>query len=177
MGALGKVLKVAGLGLGGVVALAAGFVGYAKHWSDASFAEKVEVPDHDLPIPFPLSQEEVAALRAERARALAAPAVDGTLLASATDAPPADPLDGVDLDAIARERAIARGKHLVEARYVCVECHGADFGGGTMIDDPLIGRLLGPNLTTGQGSRTVDTRRRTGAARCATASARTGPSS
>lgn len=51
--------------------------------------------------------------------------------------------------------AAARGRHLVEARYACVECHGDDFGGGTMIDDPLVGRFFGPNLTTGAGSRTL----------------------
>jgi hypothetical protein len=48
---------------------------------------------------------------------------------------------------VARDSAVARGKHLVEARYVCVECHSTNFGGGTMIDDPAIGTLLGPNLT------------------------------
>jgi mono/diheme cytochrome c family protein len=36
-----------------------------------------------------------------------------------------------------------------------MECHGGDFGGGVMIDDPAIGRLLGPNLTGGTGSRTA----------------------
>lgn len=51
--------------------------------------------------------------------------------------------------------AAARGRHLVEARYACVECHGDDFGGGTMVDDPLVGRFFGPNLTTGAGSRTL----------------------
>ena len=38
--------------------------------------------------------------------------------------------------------------------YACTECHGANFGGGVMIDAFPIGRLLGPNLTMGQGSRT-----------------------
>ena len=45
-------------------------------------------------------------------------------------------------------------RHLVEARYGCGECHGRNFGGGVMIDNPAIGRLLGPNLTTGKGSVT-----------------------
>lgn len=51
--------------------------------------------------------------------------------------------------------AAERGRHLVQARYACVECHGDDFGGGTMIDDPMVGRFFGPNLTTGAGSRTL----------------------
>jgi cytochrome c553 len=62
----------------------------------------------------------------------------------------------VYLDQLARERAAARGKHIAEARYACGFCHGSDFGGGTMIDDPQIGTILGPNLTTGNGSVTAE---------------------
>ena len=51
-------------------------------------------------------------------------------------------------------QAIARGKHLMSARYGCTACHGQTLGGGTMIDDPPIGKILGPNITQGQGSRT-----------------------
>jgi mono/diheme cytochrome c family protein len=58
--------------------------------------------------------------------------------------------DGADQVALAR--AIERGRHLLESRYVCTECHGANLGGGTMIDDPMIGTVLGPNITTGRGS-------------------------
>lgn len=43
-----------------------------------------------------------------------------------------------------------RGQHLfVLAK--CGVCHGADLGGGTMMDEPLLGRIHGPNLTTGRG--------------------------
>lgn len=54
----------------------------------------------------------------------------------------------------ARVEAVERGRHLVEARYGCGACHGSDFGGGVMVDNPAIGSLLGPNLTTGKGSVT-----------------------
>lgn len=67
----------------------------------------------------------------------------------------ADSAGGADTSAMATTAAIARGKHLIEARYPCAECHGADFGGGTMVDDPAMGQILGPNLTTGAGSRTA----------------------
>jgi mono/diheme cytochrome c family protein len=60
------------------------------------------------------------------------------------------PFDG---DAAA---AIARGKHLVSARYPCTACHSDNFGGGVMVDAFPIGSLLGPNLTLGAGSRTAD---------------------
>lgn len=86
----------------------------------------------DVPVPFPLTE-------AERAQ-----------LAGGPDREP------VDVTAVALERAIARGKHLVEARFLCAECHGADFGGGVMVDDPAMGSLLGPNLTSGEGSVTTE---------------------
>ncbi|OGO32100.1 MAG: hypothetical protein A2Z16_01415 [Chloroflexi bacterium RBG_16_54_18] len=34
---------------------------------------------------------------------------------------------------------------------MCKECHGPDFAGQIMEDDPLIGRLVSSNLTTGDG--------------------------
>lgn len=52
--------------------------------------------------------------------------------------------------------AIERGKHLVTARYGCVACHGQNLAGGTMLDDPAIGQLRGPNLTRGSGNRTAN---------------------
>lgn len=64
--------------------------------------------------------------------------------------------EGEDPDTVALERAIARGEHLISARYACVDCHGANFGGGVMVDDPAMGSLLGPNLTRGAGSATRD---------------------
>lgn len=60
--------------------------------------------------------------------------------------------EGVDAEVLALERAIERGRHLLTARYACNDCHGEDFGGGVMVDDPAMGRLLGPNLTRGEGS-------------------------
>ena len=58
--------------------------------------------------------------------------------------------------ALAEAQAVERGRHLVESRYACSDCHGANFGGGTMIDAFPIGTLLGPNITTGAGSRTLE---------------------
>lgn len=59
--------------------------------------------------------------------------------------PPAEPLD----------EALARGKHLVDARYGCNICHGPNFAGGVMIEDPAIGSIHGPNITAGKGGRTA----------------------
>jgi mono/diheme cytochrome c family protein len=62
----------------------------------------------------------------------------------------------VDFPIVSTPEAVERGRHLIEARYGCGSCHGEDFGGGKMVDEPLIGRWLAPNLTTGEGSRTLD---------------------
>ncbi len=90
----------------------------------ATLARQLPAHEATFAIPMPLSEEERAALD-----------------------PEADPA------AVALERAIERGRHLVQSRYGCTECHGADFAGGVMIDDPMIGRLLGPNLTKGGVTR------------------------
>jgi mono/diheme cytochrome c family protein len=55
----------------------------------------------------------------------------------------------------ATSAALERGRHLVDSRYACRGCHGSDLGGGVMIDAPAMGRILGPNLTTGNGSVTA----------------------
>jgi len=51
--------------------------------------------------------------------------------------------------AIANDSAtIARGEHIATIRG-CVECHGAGLVGNTIIDQAIIGRVAGPNLTLG----------------------------
>jgi mono/diheme cytochrome c family protein len=47
--------------------------------------------------------------------------------------------------------ALARGEHLVNYVSVCVDCHGANLEGAVVVDDPALGRIVAPNLTTGQG--------------------------
>ena len=46
--------------------------------------------------------------------------------------------------------AIALGKHISLIKG-CGDCHGADFGGKVVIDDPALGLIVGPNITRGQG--------------------------
>ncbi len=123
------------------------FAGWAMYATHIKLSKVYETHRVEIPMPFPLSEAEITALREERKAADPPPS---------PEAPPIDYLEGVDLNAIAMERAVARGQHLVESRFVCVECHGANFGGGTMVDDPLVGQLLGPNLTLGKGSRTLE---------------------
>ena len=45
---------------------------------------------------------------------------------------------------------IERGKHLATAVAVCVDCHGPDLSGKTILDDPAIGLVQSPNITSGK---------------------------
>lgn len=47
--------------------------------------------------------------------------------------------------------SIERGRHLVESVGFCQECHGDNFEGQILGDDPLFGRLAPANLTRGDG--------------------------
>lgn len=47
--------------------------------------------------------------------------------------------------------SVARGEHFVRAIGKCGDCHGQDFGGDTLIDDPAMGFIWAPNLTRGTG--------------------------
>ncbi|MFB6372563.1 MAG: cytochrome c [Bradymonadaceae bacterium] len=57
------------------------------------------------------------------------------------------PMAAVDMEAA----DVQHGKHLSVIRG-CTDCHGDNFGGKVMIDDlPMAGRLVAPNLTSGNG--------------------------
>ena len=45
--------------------------------------------------------------------------------------------------------ALARGRHLVTTRLLCVDCHAADLGGQVVIDGMPFGRFVGSNITPG----------------------------
>jgi mono/diheme cytochrome c family protein len=123
-----KLLKIIGVLLAALVVVAVCVYVWAGIIANRLRAQTFETHSVDFPIPFPIDEAEVSAL-------------------------------GLTEDAarqLAQERAIARGKHLVTARYTCIACHGATFGGGVMVDAFPIGRLLGPNLTLGVGSRTAE---------------------
>ena len=44
---------------------------------------------------------------------------------------------------------LARGRHLVTTRLVCVDCHGQDLGGSVVVDGMPFGRFVASNLTPG----------------------------
>lgn len=110
-----------------LVLLGTGGFLWAGGKADDVLARNFDVHNVDFPIPFPLDSAEIAeaGLTPEQA------------------------------DSAALARAVERGRHAVESRYACSGCHGPDFGGGVMVDSKVLATLYGPNLTTGQGSRTV----------------------
>lgn len=51
------------------------------------------------------------------------------------------------------EASIAEGQRLTTV-FSCIDCHGVDFSGGIVLDDPMIGRVAAPNLTPGGSGAT-----------------------
>ncbi len=134
-----KVLKYSAWVLAAIVVLAVAACLWAYQVATSRYEKQWTVHKAEFPIPFPLKNGELEALRAERI---------------AAGAPATDPLAGVDLQAVALERAIQRGKHIVDSRTACNGCHGKDLGGGTIIDIALVAHWVAPNLTSGAGSVT-----------------------
>jgi mono/diheme cytochrome c family protein len=138
---MNKALKYVGLALGtlAVLALLAALVAYGV--ATKRYERQWTVHEATFPIPFPLSEDELDTLRTDRISA---------------GASAEDPLAGVDVQAIALERALERGRHLIESRAGCNGCHSKDFGGAELVDEALVGRWVAPNLTLGEGSVTRD---------------------
>jgi mono/diheme cytochrome c family protein len=134
-----RILKVVAWIVGVVIVLALGATGVARIIAGRKYNTHWTTHEVSFAIPFPLSTAELEALRTERVAAGAAAA---------------DPLAGVDLAAMSQTRAVARGEHLVKTRVGCDGCHGADFGGGVLVDQAIVGYWAAPNLTSGAGGVT-----------------------
>ena len=149
-----KVLKIGGgallalvvVAVAGVMVMVARANGrLERRWDD--------VKGVDVPVPWPLDEAELAALRDAKKQELAAKAATAAAGEAAPVPADVDVLAGVDLTALAKERALARGKHLIEARSGCADCHGADFGGKVIIDAPPMGVWAAPNITMGGNAK------------------------
>jgi mono/diheme cytochrome c family protein len=129
-------LKIVGLLLAVIVVAAAGVFAWAMHEDSVLLSRTIQTHRVSFPIPFPAAVDAAPTAEASPAARDSMPAV-------------------ADAAAAAAREARARGEHLIHSRYVCTECHGTNFGGGVMVKDAMIGTILGPNLTTGRGSRTL----------------------
>ena len=121
------LLKITGALALVVVLAGAAVYARASAAADALLSRTVETHTVEIPVPYPLDAAEVA----ERG------------------------LSDEEAQQLAMERAVDRGRHLVESRYACTTCHGEDFGGGVMVDAFPMGTFLGPNLTSGAGGVTA----------------------
>jgi cytochrome c553 len=75
----------------------------------------------------------------------------GRKLARTYDVTPHPPAE-----AAADGALLARGEHMATAIGKCAACHGDDFGGQVMVDDPALGRAVSANLTRGRGGVGAD---------------------
>lgn len=119
-----------------LVVLVLGVAGYLWVSSAAAqvFDRTVDTHEIDFPIPYPVTGSEGA---------------EAAMAATTAEAAPAEAVDPM-------AAAVARGEHLVRARYGCADCHGEDFSGGVMMDAMPVARAFGPNLTGGEGSPVGD---------------------
>ena len=122
-----KVLQFAAAALLVVVVAGGALFAWASVTSASIMDQAFATHEVAFPIPFPLTPEQIEE----------------------------QGLTPEEADAMAEAQAIERGRHLLESRYACSDCHGENYGGGVMIDAFPIGTLLGPNITTGAGSRTA----------------------
>jgi mono/diheme cytochrome c family protein len=114
-----RVLKWIGIVLGAVVVLVACAVFYFKSTAQAMLDRTFEIKVEPIPVPYPLTESEAAALA------------------------------GVDPNTVAKERALERAEHYMVSRAPCKECHGEDYGGKVVIDAPVMGTWIAPNITRG----------------------------
>jgi len=118
-----RLLKLLGLLFVVLVAVAVGGLAFLKSTARARYATHYPITVDDIPVPFPLNESELKQLGVTA--------------------------DGKDLQALALERAIERGRRYVSSRAGCPDCHGSDFGGKVIIDNPIMGRWAAPNITRG----------------------------
>jgi mono/diheme cytochrome c family protein len=138
-----RILRVLAVLLAVVVVAAAGAFAYASMQTNARLARTwPDVKGTEVPVPWPLTEAEVAAIR--EAKQAEAPPHD-----AATAEAPADPMAGVDLEAIAMEQAVERGKYLMTTRLGCLECHGHDLAGNLVADAQPVWTWYAPNITRG----------------------------
>lgn len=140
-----KRFLMIGAGLIGVVGAAAlGAYVWAGSAADARLAQTwPDVVGKDFPIPFPLTDEEIESIRAERVADLPEDVDPETIV-----------IEPEEAARIALERAVARGEHMARTQLGCIECHGSDGAGGLVADAQPVFTWYAPNITP--GSRVKD---------------------
>ncbi|MEX2327710.1 MAG: c-type cytochrome, partial [Pseudomonadales bacterium] len=117
-----RIIKWVGVVVVTLAVVAVAGLPVLKSKAMARFDQQFDIPVKDLPVPFPLSPQELAAVGADEL---------------------------VDVAEIAYRRALQRGEHYLKSRAACADCHGADYGGDVIADNPVLGRWVAPNITRG----------------------------
>ena len=147
---MNRIAKIAGALVGGLVLVVAGLHFWSSQAAEARLNQTwPDVVGKDLPVPFPLSQTELAEIRTELE---ASAPQDSSKTQDGMEAEgqvKADPLVGLDLEKIALERAIERGSHLFNVRLACAECHGAELAGRLVVDAQPVWTWYAPNISSG----------------------------
>ena len=124
-----KILKIAGIAVGVLALVIGGTVFSLNLKFNGMVTRQFDLEPASFPIPMPLNEAELTLLENE---------FDGSV-------------DGVDLDSVALDWAIARGERYVATRAACSECHALDFGGQLVVDALPVVKMIAPNITTGEG--------------------------
>lgn len=127
---------------GAVVAVVLAAVG-AYVWAGSAATARMtqtwpDVTGKEFPIPFPLTDDEVEALVAERVAALP----EGEDASTVEIGPE-------ERQQLAMERAVARGERLARYQLGCADCHG-ETGEGRLVADAMpVWQWYAPNITRG----------------------------
>lgn len=137
-----------------VLVILVGFVVWTQLTAGADLAHQWEIEPEPIAYPWPLTADEIAALQSDVAPTDAAAGAD--LTADAADpVTPAPKVEKLDPVAVARTRSLERGTALA-VRLQCVDCHGADLSGRTVMDVPMVMGIITPNITPGEGGLSDD---------------------
>jgi mono/diheme cytochrome c family protein len=150
-----KLMKILGAVLALLLLGGGGFYFWVEWKFNDMMTSVFEVPAaKPVPVPFPLSKEELDEIKEKRLAELKAAAEKA---GEEFDPAAVDPLEGVDVQKIALENAIKRGEHLNEARVGCATlCHGANMGGKFLADVSGVIYFTAPNITAGKGGLPPD---------------------
>ncbi|MCB9673634.1 MAG: c-type cytochrome [Alphaproteobacteria bacterium] len=133
--------------IGGVLVALGAILGLFMGWvwikTSSMLSKHWDIDPVRIEHPWPFGDADLAQLRAQYARP-PEPTAEGE------PAAPTDPLAGLDLESVRRQRAVKRGEALA-IRLGCLECHGEDLGGNVVMDVAPVMGIIAPNLTLGNG--------------------------
>jgi cytochrome c553 len=150
-----KWVRRIGTALAALAVLVLLFVGWVWFRTNSILNTAWNIEPVRIEHPWPFDDADLAEIATENAARLAAldaENADGTATPAegGDEAEPRSPYEGLDLQALRTERAVARGEALA-IRLGCLDCHGPDLGGNVVMDVPPVMGIIAPNITLGKG--------------------------